>query len=148
MPDLTELYQEVILDHNRSPRNFGKLNFFNHKSLGHNPLCGDKIKLYLQIEAAKIVDIGFQGAGCAISQASASIMTEILKGMSPKEFETLFGHFHSLVTGQSVEIVQEDLGKLVVFSGVSKYPLRVKCATLPWHTLKAALKQDKETTTE
>lgn len=148
MSDLTDLYQEVILDHNRSPRNFRQPEAFNHEAMGHNPLCGDRIKLYLQVEEGQIVDVGFQGSGCAISQASASLMTEALKGMSLEQFESLFGRFHSLVTGQIVEGSQEDLGKLVVFSGVSQYPVRVKCATLPWHTLKAALSRTGQITTE
>jgi len=148
MSDLTDLYQEVILDHNRSPRNFRQPEAFNCEALGHNPLCGDRIKLYLQVEEGRIVDVGFQGSGCAISQASASIMTETLKGMSVERFERLFGSFRSLVTGQIADGSQEDLGKLVVFSGVSKYPVRVKCATLPWHTLKAALSRAGQVTTE
>ncbi len=148
MSDLTDLYQEVILDHNRSPRNFRQPESFNREALGHNPLCGDRISLYLQVEEDRIVDVGFQGSGCAISQASASIMTDALKGMSLEGFERLFGSFHSMVTGQVVEGSQEDLGKLVVFSGVSQYPVRVKCATLPWHTLKAALRQTGQATTE
>jgi len=148
MTELTDLYQEVILDHNKSPRNHREPDRFNRDAIGHNPLCGDRIRLYLQIEEGRIDDVGFQGSGCAISQASASLMTEALKGMTVEEFEKLFGRFHSLVTGKTVEGSQEELGKLVVFSGVSQYPVRVKCATLPWHTLRAALNQTPKTTTE
>ena len=148
MSDLTELYQEVILDHNKNPRNFRELDTFNRDAIGHNPLCGDRIRLYLQMEEGRIVDVSFQGSGCAISQASASIMTEALKGLTVEEFEELFGRFHSLVTGKTVDPSGEDLGKLMVFSGVSQYPVRVKCATLPWHTLRAALDQTGEVETE
>ena len=148
MSDLTDLYQEVILDHNKNPRNFREPDTFNRDAIGHNPLCGDRIRLYLQIEEGRIVDVSFQGSGCAISQASASLMTEALKGLTVEEFEKLFGRFRSLVTGEMVEGSQDDLGKLVVFSGVSQYPVRVKCATLPWHTLRAALNQRENATTE
>ncbi len=148
MSDLTDLYQEVILDHNKHPRNFREPDTFNRDAIGHNPLCGDRIRLYLQIEESRIVDVSFQGSGCAISQASASLMTQALKGHTVEEFEKLFGRFHSLVTGKMVEASQDDLGKLVVFSGVSQYPVRVKCATLPWHTLRAALNQTESATTE
>ncbi len=148
MTDLTDLYQEVILDHNKSPRNYGEPDSFNRDAVGHNPLCGDRIRLYLQLDDDRITDVAFQGSGCAISQASASLMTEALKGMAVAEFEKLFGTFHSLVTGKTVEGSQEELGKLVVFSGVSQYPVRVKCATLPWHTLRAALNQAGRATTE
>ncbi len=148
MSDLTDLYQEVILDHNKNPRNFREPDTFNRDALGHNPLCGDRIRLYLQMEEGRLADVSFQGSGCAISQASASLMTEALKGLTVEEFENLFGRFHSLVTGKIVEASQDDLGKLVVFSGVSQYPVRVKCATLPWHTLRAALDQTENATTE
>ncbi len=148
MIDLTDLYQEVILDHNKSPRNYREPDTFNRDAIGHNPLCGDRIRLYLQMEEGRIADVAFQGSGCAISQASASLMTVAIKGITVEEFEKLFGRFHSLVTGKIVEGSQENLGKLLVFSGVSQYPVRVKCATLPWHTLRAALKQTGEATTE
>ena len=148
MSTLTDLYQEVILDHNKSPRNFREPDTFNRDAIGHNPLCGDRIRLYLQVEEGRIVDVSFQGSGCAISQASASLMTVALMGLTVEEFETLFARFHSLVTGKIVEASQDDLGKLLVFGGVSQYPVRVKCATLPWHTLRAALNHTENATTE
>lgn len=148
MTELDDLYQEMILDHNRNPRNFGSLDTFNREAEGHNPLCGDRLTLTLQVKDDRIVDIAFEGSGCAISQASASIMTEALKGVSLQDFERLFTIFHALVTGRAVQGSQEELGKLVVFSGVSQYPVRVKCATLPWHTVKAALSRAGAATTE
>ena len=146
MSDLRDLYQEVILDHNRRPRNFGPLASANHRADGSNPLCGDKVTVLLDLEAGRIRDVAFQGAGCAISTASASLMTEALKGLSVEEARTLFHGFHELVT-QGDE--GEDLGKLAVFTGVREYPMRVKCATLAWHTLMAALDaRDQPVTTE
>lgn len=134
---LRDLYQEIIIDHGKQPRNFGKLENANHCKVGHNPLCGDKLVLYITEKNGVIEDLRFEGEGCAISVASASLMTEILKGKTIKEFEHLFDHFHYLVTeGKEPE---ENLGKLAVFSGVAEFPVRVKCATLAWHTLKAAL---------
>jgi nitrogen fixation NifU-like protein len=146
MSDLRELYQEVILDHNRRPRNFGELPAANRRAEGHNPLCGDQITLFLDVAAGTIRDLAFQGSGCAISTASASLMTEALKGRTVEEARTLFRGFHELVTtgapaaGEAAGSTP-DLGKLAVFSGVREYPMRVKCATLAWHTLKAALDQ-------
>ncbi len=143
MPDLRELYQQVILDHHKRPRNFHKLDGANRSAKGYNPLCGDKINLYLNVEDGIVKDIGFEGAGCAISTASASMMTEALKGKPETEARALFGKFHDLVTGSRQD--GEDLGKLAVFTGVRDYPVRIKCAILCWHTLKAALDERKDT---
>ncbi|HET9402594.1 MAG TPA: SUF system NifU family Fe-S cluster assembly protein [Candidatus Acidoferrales bacterium] len=140
MADLSELYQDVILEHSKSPRNFREIPNANHKAEGFNPLCGDHFTVFVQLEGDAIRDVSFQGSGCAISKASASMMTQSLKGKSREHAEKLFERFHSLVTGHAGENgAQPDLGKLAVFSGVSEYPVRVKCATLAWHTLKAAL---------
>jgi len=146
MSDLTALYQEVILDHNRRPRNFGVLEDADHHSEGFNPLCGDRVSVYVKLNQSVVEEISFQGSGCAISMASASIMTESLKGRSLEEVTALFERFHQLVTGnlESQELSEPDLGKLVVFEGVSRYPVRVKCATLTWHTLRAALEKKNE----
>ncbi|MDJ0974870.1 MAG: SUF system NifU family Fe-S cluster assembly protein [Planctomycetota bacterium] len=138
MSDLRELYQSVILDHNKHPRNFGALDGATHKADGHNPLCGDKINLQLIVEDGVVTDVAFEGEGCAISTASASVMTETLKGRTLRDVEALFGRFHDLVTGKGGGDLDE-LGKLAVFAGVSEFPIRVKCATLSWHTLRAAL---------
>jgi nitrogen fixation NifU-like protein len=140
MSDLRDLYQEVILDHSKRPRNFHALADANRKAEGYNPLCGDRETVYLRLEGDRVRDVAFQGTGCAISTASASMMTESVKGKSREEAEALFERFHDLITGQNGE--SADLGKLAVFSGVREYPVRVKCATLPWHTLKAALASD------
>ena len=141
MADLRELYQEVILEHSKSPRNYRELSTANHKAEGYNPLCGDHFTVYLDLEEdGKIRDIAFQGSGCAISKASASMMTQSVKGKSRAEAEKLFERFHKLVTGHSpANGDPADLGKLGVFAGVSEFPVRVKCATLAWHTLRAAL---------
>jgi nitrogen fixation NifU-like protein len=137
---LRELYQEIIVDHGKQPRNFGKLPTANHMHAGYNPLCGDKLMLYVAVKNNVIDDIRFEGTGCAISVASASLMTECLKGKTIPEVDAMFNLFHQLVTeGKSGS---EDLGKLAVFSGVAEFPIRVKCATLAWHTLKAALAND------
>ena len=150
MADLRELYQEVILEHSKAPRNYRELAGSNHKAEGYNPLCGDHFTVYLDLEGgdsenAKIRDIAFQGSGCAISKASASMMTQSLKGKTRAEAEKLFDRFHKLVTGQlSAGSAQDELGKLSVFSGVSEFPVRVKCATLAWHTLRAALENQAE----
>jgi nitrogen fixation NifU-like protein len=144
MSDLRELYQEVILDHHRRPRNHRRLEDANRKAEGFNPLCGDKINVYLRIEDGVVRDIGFEGSGCAISTASASMMTEILKGKTEAEAEAFFEMFHDLVTGKS-DPDPARLGKLAVFSGVRDYPVRVKCASLAWHTLRAALQGSLET---
>lgn len=141
MDDLRELYQEVILDHNKRPRNFGALPGANRSAEGHNPLCGDQVTVFVDVdEAGRIQGISFEGSGCAISTASASLMTEALKGRSIEEARELFHTFHKLVTtGEGTGA--PELGKLAVFTGVREYPMRVKCATLPWHTLQAALDQ-------
>jgi len=139
MTDLRDLYQELILDHGRRPRNFKPLEGATRSAEGYNPLCGDKVKIYVKMDGDVIKDISFEGAGCAISTASASIMTETLKGKTRAQAEELFQTFHDLVTGQQAQLDAPELGKLAVFSGVSEFPIRVKCATLSWHTLRAAL---------
>jgi nitrogen fixation NifU-like protein len=143
MSDLRELYQDVILEHSKAPRNYRELQTANHKAEGFNPLCGDHFTVYLDLEGDAIRDVSFQGSGCAISKASASMMTQMVKGKSKEEAVKLFEQFHELVTGQA-NGDREKLGKLAVFAGVSEFPVRVKCATLAWHTLQAALegKQD------
>ncbi len=146
MSDLRELYQQVILDHHKKPRNFRKLGEANRTAEGYNPLCGDRLNLYLRIEDGVVRDIAFEGSGCAISTASASMMTEILKGKTEAEARGLFDRFHDLVAGNSPGPQDPaGLGKLAVFSGVRDYPVRIKCAVLCWHTLKAALDQCRET---
>lgn len=137
MADLRELYQEVILEHSKAPRNYRKLELADHKAEGFNPLCGDRFTVFLEMDGESIKDIGFQGSGCAISKASASMMTQSLKGKTRKEAKELFERFHDTVTGHAEH--QDNLGKLAVFAGVSEFPTRVKCATLAWHTLQAAL---------
>jgi nitrogen fixation NifU-like protein len=139
MSDLRELYQQVILDHSKKPRNFQKLDGANRTAEGHNPLCGDQVTLYVQVEDDVIRRIGFQGSGCAISKASASMMTDSVKGKTTAEAQGLFERFHDLLTGKGGPGDPGDLGKLAVFSGVREFPVRVKCATLAWHTLRAAL---------
>ncbi len=143
MDELRDLYQEVIFDHNRKPRNFHKLAGANRQAEGFNPLCGDQLSVYLKISNQDLIeDVSFEGRGCAISTASASIMTETLKGKTVQQANTLFENFHRLVTGQGADIAAPaaDLGKLQVLTGVRDYPARVKCATLAWHTVQAALK--------
>ena len=139
MTDLQDLYQELILDHGRRPRNFKPLEGASITAEGYNPLCGDKVKIYVKMDDDIVEQISFQGAGCAISTASASIMTETLKGKTRAQAEELFQTFHDLVTGQQAQLDVPELGKLAVFSGVSEFPIRVKCATLAWHTLRAAI---------
>jgi nitrogen fixation NifU-like protein len=140
MPDLRELYQEVILEHSKAPRNFRRLKDANYHAEGFNPLCGDRLTVYVDMEGDAIRDISFQGSGCAISKASASMMTQSVKGRTKQEVDALFDNFRRLVTGQlKSDGPSPELGKLAAFSGVSEYPVRVKCATLPWHTLRAAL---------
>ncbi len=143
MADLRELYQEVIIDHNKHPRNFAKLDNFTHESEGYNPLCGDKIKLYLIIQNNMIKNINFEGSGCAISTASASLMTEFLMGKSVAEAEKAFKLFHDFMISDELK-VDNELGKLKVLGGVKEYPMRIKCATLAWHALEAALHQDNQ----
>jgi nitrogen fixation NifU-like protein len=135
--ELQDLYQQVILDHSRSPRNFYKLEVANRVAEGHNPLCGDRVTVYLLFENGVIKEISFQGEGCAISKASASLMTETLKGKTKEEAEKLFTKFHDLVTTGSSNA--DEMGKLEVFGGVNKFPARVKCAILPWHAISATL---------
>ncbi|HZR27420.1 MAG TPA: SUF system NifU family Fe-S cluster assembly protein [Terriglobales bacterium] len=143
MSDLRDLYQDVILEHSKAPRNYRELPAANHKAEGFNPLCGDHFTLYVNMEGDSIGDISFVGSGCAISKASASMMTQSVKGKTKEEAEKLFQQFHKLVTGEA-NGNQAELGKLAVFSGVSEFPVRVKCATLAWHTLKAALEDKQE----
>ena len=141
MSDLRELYQEVILDHNKRPRNFHKLEGANQTAEGYNPLCGDQITVSLRLEDDVIKDISFQGSGCAISKASASLMTTSVKGKTQAEAEVLFDRVHTMLTGERDTTVDpHELGKLAVLSGVCEFPARVKCASLAWHTLRAALK--------
>jgi nitrogen fixation NifU-like protein len=141
--DLRELYQEVILDHGKNPRNHRFPEPYNREGRGYNPLCGDKITLRLQLDGERITDIGFIGQGCAISQASCSTMTEALKGKTVGDAEALFEKFHALVTGDGGSADEiEELGKLAVFAGVREFPMRVKCATLGWHTLNQALRDE------
>ncbi len=142
MFDHRALYQEVILDHNRSPRNFRKMESADRKAVGYNPLCGDQYTVYVKMENDVIKEITFQGSGCAISKASASMMSTVLKGKTRAEMEVLFEKFHKLVTGRSDELGQQDsLGKLAAFAGVSEFPVRVKCAILAWHTVRGALEE-------
>jgi len=145
MSDWNDLYLEVILDHNKNPRNNEELKLYTHEAKGHNPLCGDRISIQIVLENEKVKEAKFTGSGCAISTASASILTETIKGKNRSEVESLFENFHGLVTGKKGET---ELGKLAIFEGVKKYPARVKCATLSWHALMAALEGKEETTTE
>lgn len=149
MSDINDLYQQLILDHNKSPRNFKELPGHTHSAEGHNPLCGDKIDIFLIIENDIIADIAFQGSGCAVSKSSASIMTTMLKGKTIAEAEKVFNQFHDVITSKiDDEVNIDELGKLGVFAGVRKYPSRVKCASLAWHTMHNAVNgmQDKAKT--
>ena len=149
MSELSELYQQVILDHNKKPRNFRKLDTANHSAEGYNPLCGDHLTVYMDLENDLVKDVGFEGSGCAISKASASMMTQAIKGKSKDYAETLFKEFHSMVTGELDEENEENsLGNLKIFAGVREFPVRVKCATLPWHTMHAALNKQDQVSTE
>jgi nitrogen fixation protein NifU and related proteins len=142
MSDLRDLYQEIILDHTKHPRNHHAIEKVTHEANGFNPLCGDKVKLYVDVEEGKIADIGFVGTGCAISTSSASMLTEAVKGKSLEEVKVLFNGFHDLVTGKLQDPASvPGLNKLVAFTGVREFPVRVKCATLVWHTLNAALEK-------
>jgi nitrogen fixation NifU-like protein len=147
MADLRGLYQEVILDHSKKPRNYRVLEGANHHAEGYNPLCGDRVTVYLKTGNGRINDVSFQGSGCAISTSSASLLTETLKGKTLDEADALFEKFRALVTGESNGELAGDapLGKLAVFSGVAEFPMRVKCATLAWHTLRSALKGEEKT---
>ena len=141
MSELQELYQSLILDHNRSPRNFGTLDGADRHAEGYNPLCGDQVAVDLRLDGDRIADIKFSGNGCAISKASASLMTTAVKGKTLAEAEALFSGFHGLVTGTAVpEDPKKSLGKLAIFAGVAEFPVRVKCATLAWHALHDAMK--------
>jgi nitrogen fixation NifU-like protein len=140
--DLSELYQQLILDHSKSPRNFHRLEGANHVAQGHNPLCGDSLTIYLRMEGDRILEVAFQGSGCAISKASASLLTEALRGKSRAEVEALFQRIHELVTTGKSD--GAGLGKLAVFAGVHKFPTRVKCAILPWRAVRAALEGQAE----
>ncbi|MHB8584287.1 MAG: Fe-S cluster assembly sulfur transfer protein SufU [Thermoplasmatota archaeon] len=140
-----DLYQELILDHSKSPRNFRAMENPDREAEGINPLCGDEVTVFLKIEADRIIDVSFQGQGCAISKASASVLTTMIKGKPIADAEQLFQAFHDLVTGKPVSI---DVGKLAAFQGVAVYPTRVKCATLAWHTLHSALQGEQKTSTE
>lgn len=142
--ELRDLYQEVIFDHNRNPRNFRVIEHADRQVDGFNPLCGDRLTLFLKIDDHMITDASFQGEGCAISTASVSLMTEIIKGKTEQEADALFKQFHEITTGKSENIQMEAIGKLAVLAGVREYPARVKCATLAWHTLDAALKNQSQ----
>ncbi len=146
MSELRALYQEIILDHNKNPRNFKRLEDANRTVEGYNPLCGDHYTLFLKVEGDIIRDIAFQGSGCAISKASASVMTSMVKGKTKEEAENLFQIFHKLVTGELAgNMSLDELGKLAAFAGVSEFPARVKCASLPWHTMRSALEAKSKT---
>ena len=140
MSELRELYQEIILEHNKSPRNFGKIETANRTQEGYNPLCGDHLHVHLHVNGDQIEDISFEGSGCAISKASASLMTAAIKGTPVAKALELFEHFHQMVTAEIDEPVDDErLGKMAIFAGVREFPMRVKCATLAWHTMKAAV---------
>ena len=146
--ELRELYQQVILDHNKSPRNFRVIEHANHYAEGYNPLCGDRIDVFLDVEEGVVKDISFQGSGCAISKASASLMSSMVKGKTVEEAEKLFEKFRDLITGKlNGDPDPEELGKLAVFAGVRDFPARVKCASLAWHTMINALKEEKDVVT-
>jgi nitrogen fixation NifU-like protein len=145
MNDLRELYQEIILDHGKNPRNFGKPEHFTAEADGYNPLCGDKVHVYVTLKDGVVTDVHFEGRGCAISMASASLMTEVLTGKTEQEAHDLFEKFHELVTHETDFQGDEDIDRLVVLSGVRQYPSRVKCATLAWHTLNNAIEGEAET---
>ena len=149
MSELSELYQQVILDHNKKPRNFHKIDSANHTAEGRNPLCGDELTVYAQLEDGTLKDVSFEGSGCAISKAAASMMTVAVKGKTKEDAEVLFNEFHSMVTGELDEEKEPNhLGRLTIFSGVREFPVRVKCASLAWHTLKAALDDQTLVSTE
>jgi nitrogen fixation NifU-like protein len=149
MSELSDLYQEVILEHNKNPRNFREIPDADRTADGNNPLCGDALRVYVDLDGDTVADVAFKGSGCAISKASASIMTQVIKGKSREEAEILFDEFHRMVLGELDEETEENrLGKLKIFAGVREFPARVKCASLSWHTLNAALKGDTEVSTE
>jgi nitrogen fixation NifU-like protein len=149
MSELSELYQQVILDHNKKPRNFHKLETANRTAEGYNPLCGDQLKVYIELEDDVVRDVSFEGSGCAISKAAASMMTQSVKGKTRQEVETLFDEFHRMVMDELDEETEPNhLGRLTIFAGVRDFPARVKCASLSWHTMHAALNGQEETSTE
>ena len=149
MSELSELYQQVILDHNKKPRNFRKLENPDRSAEGYNPLCGDQLTVYVNLTDDSVREIAFEGSGCAISKAAASMMTQAVKGKSKEQIEELFKEFHSMVTGELDEESDENhLGNLKIFAGVREFPVRVKCATLPWHTMHAALHNQDHVSTE
>lgn len=149
MSELNELYQEVILDHNKNPRNFREIENADKKADGNNPLCGDQLKVFVKMDGEKVADVSFVGSGCAISKASASMMTQTVKGKTREEAEKMFEEFHQMVTGKlDIETDENSLGKLRIFAGVLEFPARVKCASLSWHTVNAALHGEEEVSTE
>jgi nitrogen fixation NifU-like protein len=149
MSELSELYQQVILDHNKKPRNFRKLEGANRTAEGYNPLCGDQLTVYMQMEDEVVKDVSFEGTGCAISKAAASMMTQSVKGKTKQEAELLFNEFHRMVTGElETDAEPNNLGRLTIFAGVRDFPARVKCASLSWHTMHAALKGEGVVSTE
>ena len=149
MSELSDLYQEVILEHNKNPRNFREIEGADRTADGNNPLCGDALRVYVKLDGDTVTDVAFKGSGCAISKASASIMTQVVKGRSKEEADVLFDQFHRMVTGGlDPEAEENNLGKLKIFAGVLEFPARVKCASLSWHTLHAALQGDSVISTE
>jgi nitrogen fixation NifU-like protein len=149
MSELSDLYQEVILDHNKNPRNYREITNADKTADGHNPLCGDQLKVFLSMDDDKVTDVAFVGSGCAISKASASMMTQAVKGKNREEAEILFDEFHRMVRGEMDEEAEDNhLGKLKIFAGVREFPARVKCASLSWHTMKAALENEESVSTE
>ena len=149
MSELSDLYQEVILDHNKNPRNYREIENADKQADGHNPLCGDQLKVYLSMEDDKVKDVAFKGSGCAISKASASMMTQAVKGKTKEEADVMFTEFRQMVMGEmDTETDENSLGKLKIFAGVREFPARVKCASLSWHTVHAALNGEEEASTE
>ncbi len=149
MSELNDLYQEVILEHNKNPRNFREIETATRTADGNNPLCGDSLRVYVEMDGETVKDVAFKGSGCAISKASASMMTQTVKGKTRAEAETIFNEFHQMVTGElDAETQDNSLGKLKIFAGVLEFPARVKCASLSWHTLHAALNDEAEVSTE
>ena len=149
MSELNDLYQDTILEHNKNPRNFREIEDADREALGNNPLCGDALRVYVKMDGDTVGDVAFKGSGCAISKASASMMTQTVKGKTREEAEAIFNEFHRMVTGDlDIETDENHLGKLRIFAGVLEFPARVKCASLSWHTLHAALHGDESITTE
>ena len=149
MSELNDLYQEVILDHNKNPRNYREIENADKRADGHNPLCGDQLKVYLSMEDDKVKDVAFKGSGCAISKASASMMTQAVKGKTKEQADVMFAEFRQMVMGEmDTDTEENSLGKLKIFAGVREFPARVKCASLSWHTVHAALAGEDEASTE